>query len=81
MKRRPSASSVSAFLRRQGYRPVPARDREGVHVSGGLTTVQITMQWDSERQNQRAAQDIATLLLEAGYHVIHMSPHSVTVGR
>lgn len=78
---RPTAQSISAFLRRIGYRPVPTRNREGVHVSGGLGTIYVSMQWDSEATNRRVADDVYRELLRAGY-TTHRGPgHSIAVLR
>ncbi len=74
-----SASSVSALLHREGWRPIPSESNRypfGVRVkggrrwsNGGVDPVLVAVNFEGPRRNRREALEIVDVLREHGYAV------------
>lgn len=66
-----SASAVSAFLRRAGWRPIQTLRREGVRVGGPVraTEVRVTADWDDPMKALAEADEMVQALTAEGFNV------------
>lgn len=76
-----TAQSVSAHLRRLGYRPTGNRNRQGLRVAGGnFGRVRVVADLDADGAAERMASEVAADLTEAGY-VVDLDGQAMYVSR
>lgn len=74
----PTASSVSAYLRRNGFTPVPNEPaRLGVKVTRSYNSVQVSVDLDLEEKAKRWVDRLVELLGER--YTVERNPQSSTI--
>lgn len=79
-----TASSVSAALRRAGFRPAAAsdRNREGLRCTNRHSgSVRVSADLDRPSEAARLSADAEQALVELGYQVTRVDEHVLTVSR
>lgn len=80
-QKHPTAGSISAFLRRAGWRPGQLNGREGVQVVNSIHGAHVRLLWDSERRCRREQAEMITALTDGGYKATASGSFGISVTR